>query len=127
MALARYRIVRGRRPPDDPLPDGHRIDTRKHTRHFLRPDPQRVARLLEDPEDADNVEAFRQAYRQLLERRFEQAPAQFEALAQLAREGDVFLGCSCPTKRQPDVARCHTVLALAFFAQHFSDVEIVGP
>jgi len=125
--LARYRIVRGRRPPDDPLPDGLRIDTRKHTRHFLRPDAERVAELLSAPSDPNVAAKFRAAYLELLERRFAADPASFEALADKAREGDVYLGCSCPTKGQPDVQRCHTVLALEFFREHFDDLDVVVP
>lgn len=125
--LSRYRIIRGRRPPDDPLPEGVRIDIRKHTRHFLRPEPQRVEELLRTPGDDEVWEAFRAAYVDLLERRFADDPGPFEALVEQARQGDVFLGCSCPTKRQPDVHRCHTVLALRFIREHFADLVVVEP
>jgi len=47
--LARYKIHRGRRPADQPLPSGIRQDTRKHTRHCLRPTPEIVAVYLADP------------------------------------------------------------------------------
>ena len=127
LVLARYRIVRGRRPENDPLPDGRRIDIRKHTRHVLRADPERVENLLRDPNDPERVEAFRKAYLQLLQRRFEDDPSEFEEIAEQARDGDVYLGCSCPTKRQPDVRKCHTVLALQFFRERFGDLEVIDP
>ena len=47
---------------------------------------------------------FARRYRQLLADRFEVDRAPFDALAEAARQRDVFLGCSCPTARQPDVA-----------------------
>ena len=47
--LARYQMLRGARPPGDPLLDGIRQDTRKHTRHFLRPSKELVDRYLVMP------------------------------------------------------------------------------
>ena len=44
--LGRYQIVRGKRSPDDPLPEGSRQDTRKHTRHVLRPNSEQVVAYL---------------------------------------------------------------------------------
>ena len=40
------------------------------------------------------------------------------ALAEEAKVSDVYLGCSCPTAKNPDVRRCHTVLALKFMHAH---------
>src|SRR5258708_2993305 len=54
--LARYQIVRGKRPPGSPLPDGIRIDVRKHTHHVLSPDAEAVVGFLADP----SIAAFRQ-------------------------------------------------------------------
>ena len=124
--LARYRIVRGRRPPDEPLPVGKRQDTRKHTRHVLRPTTEMVARLLKAP-DARGFAEFRNAYRELLNQRFSSERPAFDALAELARTHDVYLGCNCPTNKQPDVRRCHTSLALAFFKEHYPDLDIRLP
>ena len=47
--LARYQIVRGKRPPGNPLPEGRRIDTRKHTHHCLRPEAAAVEAFIRDP------------------------------------------------------------------------------
>lgn len=124
--LGRYRIIRGRRPPGDPLPEGTRQDTRKHTRHVLRPDAEEVRVFLSRP-DAAAWRRFARSYRGLLAERFAAEPRAFEAIAALAREGDVWLGCNCPTAKNPDVRRCHTVLALGFFRERFTDLEVVLP
>ena len=49
--LARYKIYRGKRPPNDPLPEGIRQDARWRTRHPLRPSEERVKRYLVDPSE----------------------------------------------------------------------------
>lgn len=125
--LARYQMVRGKRRPGDPLPEGKRVDIRKHTKHVLAPEPPDVEALLEDPSDPARVERFRRAYRKLVAARYRSDPTPFDALAEAARQGDVYLGCACPTKRQPDVAHCHSVLALAFMADHYPDLEVRFP
>ena len=124
--LGRYKIYRGKRPDDDPAPEGIRQDTRKHTRHCLRPTAEMVERFLGLPSDASWNE-FASAYRRLLEARIVQDATSFQQLAQLAQEQDVYLGCSCPTKKNPDVQRCHTVLALRFMKQRFPWLEIEIP
>lgn len=124
--LARYQIVRGARPADQPLPDGIRQDTRKHTRHVLRPSPELVQAWLGDG-STRGFERFRAGYRTLLTARFRRERERFDELAQLARAADVYLGCSCPTAKQPDVRRCHTALALEFFAEHYPDLRVVYP
>ena len=124
--LARYRIVRGTRSPDDPLPDGIRQDTRKHTRHVLRPTAALVFGLLEDA-SAQGYARFERGYRELLKQRFATERARFDELAELARSNDVYLGCNCPTQRQPDVRRCHTLLALAFLRDHYPDLNVQFP
>ena len=124
--LTRYRIVRGRRSPQDPLPDGVRQDTRKHTRHVLRPTSALVDALLADSSPA-SFERFARGYRELLAERFAAERSRFEELAQLARSADVYLGCNCPTTRQPDVRRCHTVLALAFLRERYPDLDVKIP
>ncbi len=123
--LARYRIIRGKRPPDEPLPDGIREDTRKHTNHVLHPEPKLVAELLADVDAG--WPAFQKGYRALLKARFAKDPKPFEQLAERARHSDVYLGCNCPTQRQPEIGRCHTVLALEFMRQHFPDLKVVFP
>jgi hypothetical protein len=124
--LARYRIVRGARPADDPLPDGVRQDTRKHTRHVLRPSAELVTELLREPSEAAFAR-FRGGYLHLLGERFRSERAAFDALRELALRADVFIGCNCPTGKQPDVRRCHTVLALGFLSERYPDLEIRWP
>jgi hypothetical protein len=82
--LARYQIVRGARPPGDPLPDGVRQDTRKHTHHVLRPTSTLVEGLLEEL-SARGVAHFERGYRALLKQRFASERERFDELAELAR------------------------------------------
>ena len=124
--LARYKIYRGRRPPDDPLPDGIRQDTRKHTRHCLRPAEQLVAQYQSDPTPAA-WKKFAEQYLLDLERRFRQDPAPYDRLVDQACEGDVFIGCSCPTKKNPDVNHCHTILALRFIKKRYPQLQVTLP
>lgn len=124
--LARYRIVRGARPADEPLPNGVRQDTRKHTRHVLRPTPELVEALLDDPSEA-SFQAFESSYLKLLRQRFASESERFDSLADLARTADVYIGCNCPSARQPDVKRCHTTLALGFFRDRYPDLEVRIP
>lgn len=124
--LARYQIIRGVRPASSPLPEGVRQDTRRHTRHVLRPTNELVTAFLQDP-SARGFERFRAGYRALLEQRFRTERERFDALAQLARETDVYLGCNCPTAKQPEVKRCHTALALEFASEHYPDLKVLLP
>jgi hypothetical protein len=123
--LARYSMVRGM--PAAELPEGTRQDTRMHTRHVLRPERAMVERLLEDPADAAEWKRFAEQYRALLAARFAEDRAPFDALAELARNGDVWLGCSCPTAKNPDVRHCHTALALAFMHARYPDLDVRMP
>jgi hypothetical protein len=125
--LGRYRIVRGRRPPGEPLPDGVRIDVRKHTRHVLRPEAAMVEAFLRAPGGAKQWARFARDYAELLAERHAADAAPFDALAEQARSHDVYIGCSCPTKKQPDVSKCHTVLALRFMRERYPDLEIEMP
>ena len=124
--LARYQMVRGKRPPGNPAPTGRRIDTRKHTRHVLRPPKGLVQTYLADPTPAA-WRAFADGYRRTLEERFAHARTEFDALAESARDADVYIGCSCPTQKNPDVRHCHTVLALEFMQAHYPDLDVVFP
>jgi len=124
--LARYRIVRGKRPPDEPLPEGRRIDIRKHTSHVLRPDAALVAMYLKRP-DAANFKRYQAAYLARLRQRFAEDRAPFDALAAEAARSDVYLGCNCPTAKNPDVRHCHTYLALRFMKQKYPKLEVVLP
>jgi hypothetical protein len=124
--LARYRIVRGKRPPGEPLPEGKRVDTRKHTQHVLRPDAALVRSFLAKP-DAASFERFRTAYLARLRERFAADRKPFDALAAEAAEADVYLGCNCPTGKNPDVTRCHTYLALRFMKEKYPKLTVVLP
>jgi hypothetical protein len=124
--LTRYKIYRGKRPPDDPLPEGIRQDTRRHTRHCLRPTKKIVDAYLAAPSDAA-WHQFRDAYLALLEDRYQEGRAAFDALAALAAENDVFLGCSCPTKKNPQEGRCHTYLGLQFMKAKYPELDVRIP
>ena len=124
--LSRYRIVRGKRPPDDPLPDGQRVDTRAHRHHALSPEPAAVRALLEDPSDM-RFREFARRYETLLERRFAADRAPFDELARAAQQGDVYIGCNCPTRKNPDLRRCHTVLALRFMQRRYPELRVRLP
>lgn len=112
--------------PADQLPQGIRQDTRRHTRHILRPEAEVVRELLADP----RPEVWRAAmdrYRAEVERRFAEDRTPFDALAELARREDVYLGCSCPTKRVPDVRMCHTWTALELMHEKYPDLDVRMP
>jgi uncharacterized protein YeaO (DUF488 family) len=123
--LARYSMIRG--APAESLPRGIRQDTRKHTRHVLRPDAEMVESVLEHADDAATWRTFASGYHALLAQRFSEDRAPFDELAELARKEDVYLGCSCPTAKNPDVRRCHTSLALAFMKKHYPDLDVRLP
>jgi len=124
--LSRYTMDR-RRPPDaGPLPDGIRQDTRHRFRHILRPTKEIVETYLADPTDAA-WRTFKREYLALLKQRFREDPAPFGKLAKLAINNDVYLGCSCPTKKNLIQDRCHTYLALDFMQKKYPKLEIVIP
>ena len=124
--LARYKMYRGRRPHEDPLPVGERQDTRKHTRHCLRPTQEMVEAYLEAPGN-QNWNRFQDAYRLLLARRYNDDPKPFDDLSRLAADTDVYIGCSCPIEKNPNIQHCHTVLALQFMQQRYPQVNVVFP
>jgi hypothetical protein len=62
-----------------------------------------------------------------LETRFNRNRRLFDVLAALAEFNDVFLGCSCPTKKNPRLDHCHTYLALEFMGEKYPSVEIALP
>jgi uncharacterized protein YeaO (DUF488 family) len=124
--LARYKIHRGKLPSGEKLPDGVRQDTRKHTRHCLRPPADMVATFLADPSDV-KWEAFAEAYRQVLEQRYKHDRQPFDELAELAKTHNVYLGCSCPTSKNRDVRHCHTVLALKFMKERYPQLPVKFP
>ncbi len=123
--LSRYQMIRGKRPPDDPLPVGERMDTRKHTRHFLRPERRDVEALIADPSE-QGFHRFERQYLAAIAHRFKQDRSPFDALVARASEVDVFLGCSCPTSWNP-VQHCHTVLALRFMKKKYPRLRVQMP
>lgn len=70
---------------------------------------------------------FKSAYLELLQQRFDEDRAPFDELAEASRGGDVYLGCSCPSRANPDVERCHTVLALRFMKGKYRSLRVVYP
>lgn len=120
--LTRYQIRRGARADD--LPAGVRQDTRKHTKHPLRPAAEDVEAYLGG---RSTWREFATRYRERIDRRMKEDPEPFERLAALAARTTVHLGCSCPTKRIPDVRRCHTWLALELMADRFPGLEVRFP
>jgi uncharacterized protein YeaO (DUF488 family) len=126
MMLSRYTIYR-RRPKDaGPLPSGVRKDTRWRTRHVLRPTQELVETFLADPSD-EAWEAFREGYLALLADRFADDRRPFDEFAEIAMVEDVYIGCSCPTKKNPDVRHCHTYLSLEFMDAKYPELEVIYP
>ncbi len=124
--LARYTMRRGKRQNGEPLPQGIRQDTRHRTRHLLRPTREMVEAYLASPTE-QSWTIFRKAYLASLEERFQCNRQQFDQLTMLAMENDVFLGCNCPTKKNPDVYKCHTLLALRFMKEKSPGLDVVYP
>src|SRR5262249_51452086 len=111
--LSRYKIYRGKRPPENPVPKGIRQDSRWRTRHPLRPTKELVDQFLVEPTD-NAWRRFTKDYMAEIERRFAKDRTPYDKLAQLAQKNDVYFGCSCPTKANPIPGHCHTFLALRF-------------
>jgi len=124
--LARYKIHRGKLPQGVRLPDGVRQDTRKHTRHCLRPTDEIVTEYLNNP-NANSWLKFSAAYLTVIASRYADDAAPFDELAGLASSEDVYIGCSCPTKNNPDVNHCHTVLALKFMSERYPELRVEFP
>ncbi len=124
--LARYTIYRKRPKDAEPLPEGIRQDARWRTKHILRPTQEMVETYLDDPTD-EAWETFRSSYWDMIESRYEDDPEAFEKLAKLAMNNDVYIGCSCPTQKNPDVRRCHTYPALEFMKKKFPKLKVVLP
>ncbi|MEQ8784760.1 MAG: hypothetical protein RIC55_00605 [Pirellulaceae bacterium] len=124
--LARYTIYRGKRPDGVELPNGVRQDTRKHTRHCLRPPAEAVAVYLACP-TPEAWRKFEAEYLECLKARYDADSAPFDELARLATNGDVFLGCSCPTRKNPDVNHCHTMPALRFMRRRYPRLDVRFP
>lgn len=85
-----------------------------------------VEAFLDDPSDS-GWKTFKAAYAGLLAVRFKENREPFEQLASLASDQNVFLGCNCPTNKNPDVRHCHTFLALDFMKHQFPTLDVVYP
>jgi uncharacterized protein YeaO (DUF488 family) len=127
--LARYQIERGAKLSSLPreVREGVRQDTRKHTRHVLRPSADLVTDFLADPNAAGAWARLAKKYRADLEQRFKNERAKFDELAELASDQDVFIGCSCPTTKNPSVKHCHTWLALEFMREKYPQLKVQFP
>lgn len=76
---------------------------------------------------AESWKDFESSYVTRLEERYAADPTPFNDLADLAVDENVYLGCSCPTAKNPDVQRCHTVLALKFMKQRYPSLNVEFP
>lgn len=125
--LARYKIyMRQKRPPEDPLPDGACIDITAYRKHLLSPIREMVQEYLKNP----TLEAWKECdrkYIKLLKERFASRRQEFDELRDLAIKQDVHIGCYCPTKANPDVYQCHTVLALRFMKEKYPELNVRFP
>jgi len=124
--LSRYTMYRKRPKDAGPLPDAIRKDTRYSTKHILRPTQEIVEAYLDDPTDT-SWRGFKRQYQALLKERFRDDRRPFDELAELATSNDVFLGCNCPTKKNPILGRCHTYLALEFMQKKYPSLDVVIP
>lgn len=125
--LARYKIPYMRPIPEgspEAAPSSVRIDTRKHTKHCLRPSEEAVEAFQNGRIDWAE---FTAQYIEMLEDRYAHDRGPFDALAERAMCESVFLGCSCPTKKNPDINHCHTVLALRFMREKYSELVVSLP
>lgn len=124
--LARYRIIRGTPPNGYRKPTGICQDTRYFTNHCLSPSEKAVKKYLSNP-SSSSWKLFKSEYLKLLERNYKLRRNDFDELASLATSQDVYIGCSCPTKKNSDVYHCHTVLALKFMQKKYPRLEIEFP
>jgi len=85
-----------------------------------------VETYLAKPNDGAWIE-FRDSYLALLDQRFGEERKPFDELAALAMKEAVYLGCSCPTKQNPVVGRCHTYLAIEFMRRRYPELEVIIP
>jgi uncharacterized protein YeaO (DUF488 family) len=119
-------MYRHRPPGAGPLPKGIRRDTRYRFSHILRPTKEIVEAYLADPTNAA-WRTFKRKYLAILDMRFRENRTPFDDLARRAAENNVFLGCNCPTKKNPVLGHCHTYLALGFMKKHYPRLKVVIP
>ena len=122
--LARYQITRGK---TSVLAEGvARRDIRAHRKTLLSPTSAMVKEYLKSPTDA-GWKDFETQYNKILVQRFKTRRQEFDTLAEVARNEPLYIGCNCPTKQNPDVNRCHTVMALKFLKKNYPGLEVVFP
>ncbi len=102
------------------------VNTTWAVKHFLSPSKEMVDKYIGSP-SVEAWEEYKKLYLDLIKIRFSNNPLPFERLAKQAIDEDVYLGCYCPTKINPDVYKCHTILALKFMEQHYPDLDVVFP
>lgn len=120
--LSRFQIKRGVNYPR--VPGALFKDTRKHVKaHVLAPTKDMVTRYLSQP-TLDTWQWFQREYLLELQKRADERPEEFEELRRLAQTGDYYLGCSCPTPRNPLPCRCHTIVALEFMKERYPDLNV---
>ncbi|MBK7092877.1 MAG: hypothetical protein IPH59_14355 [bacterium] len=126
--LARYQIPPRfhKIPPGDPALKGTRLDTRKNHNYVFCPTPEMVEAYFNDM-TPKGWKLFTKNYRRLLQERFETRREEFDKWATVAAESDLFLGCSCPTERNPNLEQCHTWLALEFMQKKYPKLKIEFP
>ena len=127
--LARYKIPRGKvEMREFPLPEGIRQDVRHRCfpKHPLAPKPEMVEKYFANP-TSEGRRRFRSEYEKLLEKNYSERRSEVDALAEKASASDVYVGCSCPTKANPDVNHCHTVIALQFMKKKYPKLEVQFP
>jgi hypothetical protein len=113
--------VRFRR--NNPARRGVRQLTAHKTTHCLRPTRAIVSQYLKNVSESA-WRRYERLYRQILAKRFLGNRKLFDKLAAMARARDVFLGCYCPTKTNPNPDHCHTRLALKFMKEKYPDLDI---
>ena len=85
-----------------------------------------VETYLAEPTD-DMWRVYVKEYLFMIEERFKRDRQPFDKLAELAESKDVYLGCYCPTKKNPSPLHCHTYLALKFMKKKYPDLTVVYP
>jgi len=57
--------------------------------------------------------------------RLEGGRTEFDALAAMSREQDVYIGCSCSTQKNFDVNHCHTLFVLKFLKRKCRGSDVI--
>lgn len=98
-------------------------DSRKHTSHVFAPAKELVISYLRNP-TLESWQTFQREYIRILRERLLSMPEKFEGIHRHAESGNYYIGCNCPTRTNPFLCRCHTVLALEFMKETYPDLEV---